>query len=314
MRGARLTLAVATLASLVTLAVPATASARVGAVELRLPGGRLLASLDSSSARYPESGSVLRIGSTSDRRQRVVIRDVSLLAGRIRASSVIVPAEGLKGARVTGLTIDGVPYAGRPNTLVPLGGTGYLVVLQAAVVPGSPVGVTGLRLHLAHRLGELPAGADLTIGVAAAARPWARATTGPLGFKVPTVGAGESSLGERAAGLALQYLGVPYLWGGANPKVGLDCSGLTMLVYARLGIRLAHFTGLQWQEGKHVGRNVEPGDLVFFHPTVLGPGHVGIYLGGGRFVQAPHTGDVVKISSLRSARYALTYVGAVRPY
>jgi NlpC/P60 family len=313
-RRARLTLAVATLVSLATLAVPATAAARVGAVELRLPGGRLLASLDSRSARYPENGAVLKIGSTVDGRQGVVIRDVSLLAGRIRASSVVVPAEGLKGARVTGLTIDGVPYVGKPNTLVPLAGTGYLVVLQAAVVPGSPVGVTGLRLHLSRRLGELPAGADLTIGVAAAARPWARATTGPLGFNVPTVGAGESSIGERAAGLALQYLGVPYLWGGANPKVGLDCSGLTMLVYKRLGIKLAHFTGLQWQEGVHVGRNVEPGDLVFFHPTVLGPGHVGIYLGGGRFIQAPHTGDVVKISSLRSAKYALTYVGAVRPY
>jgi cell wall-associated NlpC family hydrolase len=176
------------------------------------------------------------------------------------------------------------------------------------------VGVTGLRLHHARRLGELPAGADLTIGVAAAARPWARATTGPLGFNVPAVGAGESSLGARAASIAQQYLGIPYLWGGANPKVGLDCSGLTMLVYGRLGIKLAHFTGLQWQEGTHVGRNVEPGDLVFFEPTVLGPGHVGIYMGGGRFIEAPHTGDVVKIASLRSPNYALSYVGAVRPY
>jgi hypothetical protein len=313
-RRARLPLAVASLACLASLLVPAVASARVGAVELRLPGGRLLASLDSQSARYPESGSVLRIGSTLDRHKRIVIRDVSLLAGRIRATSVIVPANGLAGARVTGLTIDGVPYAGTPNTLVQLAGTGYLVVLQAAVVPGSPVGVTGLRLHFDKRLGELPAGADITIGVAAAARPWARATTGPLGFNVPAVGKGESSLGERAATLAVQYLGIPYLWGGANPKVGLDCSGLTMLVYQRLGIHLAHFTGLQWQEGVHVGRKVQPGDLVFFHPTVLGPGHVGIYLGGGRFIQAPHTGDVVKISSLRSAKYALTYVGAVRPY
>ena len=113
---------------------------------------------------------------------------------------------------------------------------------------------------------------------------------------------------------ARRLLGVPYLWGGATPKVGLDCSGLTMIVYQRLGIHLAHFTGLQWQEGTHVGRNVEPGDLVFFEPTVLGPGHVGIYMGGGRFIEAPHTGDVVKIASLRSPNYALSYVGAVRPY
>jgi hypothetical protein len=313
-RRARFSLAVASLACLSTLLLPAVASARVGAVELRLPGGRLLASLNTQSARYPDNGAVLRIGSSIDKHRRIVIRDVSLLAGRIRASSVVVPAKGLKGARVTGLMIDGVPYAGKPNTLVPLGKMGYLVVLQAAVVPGSPVGVTGLRLHFDKRLGELPAGADLTVGVAAAARPWARAITGPLGFNVPAVGKGESSLGERAASLALQYLGIPYLWGGANPRVGLDCSGLTMLVYQRLGIHLAHFTGLQWQEGIHVGRKVLPGDLVFFHPTVLGPGHVGIYLGGGRFIQAPHTGDVVKISSLRSPNYALTYVGAVRPY
>jgi hypothetical protein len=313
-RRACLTLAVASLALVAALLIPSVASARVGAVELRLPSGHLLASLDSRSARYPENGSVLRIGSTADHRDHIVIRNVSLLAGRIRATSVVVPAKGLKGARVTGLTVDGVPYIGKPNMLIPLAKMGYLVVLQAAVVPGSPVGVTGLRLHLDHRLGELPAGAELTIGVAAAARPWARSITGPLGFDVPTVGKGEASLGERAVELAKQYLGVPYLWGGANPRVGLDCSGLTMLVYGRLGIHLAHFTGLQWQEGTHVGRHVEPGDLVFFEPTVLGPGHVGIYLGGGRFIEAPHTGDVVKIASLRSPNYALSYVGAVRPY
>jgi hypothetical protein len=310
-RCARLTLAVACLGMLL---LPASASARVGAVELRLPGGHLLASLDSRSAKYPASGSVLDIGSTVTRRKRIVIRNVSLLGGRIRAASVVVPAKGLKGASVTGLTVDGVPYVARPNMLIPLARTGYLVVLQAAVVPGSPVGVTGLRLHLDHRLGELPSGAELTIGVAAAARPWARGITGALGFNVPIIGKGESSLGERAVALARQYLGIPYLWGGANPKVGLDCSGLTMLVYARLGIHLAHFTGLQWQEGRHVGTHVQPGDLVFFEPTVLGPGHVGIYLGGGRFIEAPHTGDVVKIASLRSPNYASSYVGAVRPY
>ena len=57
-----------------------------------------------------------------------------------------------------------------------------------------------------------------------------------------------------------------------------------------------------------------PGDLVFFHPGPLGPGHVGMYVGGGRFIQAPHSGDVVKISSLSEFGYASSYVGAVRPY
>jgi hypothetical protein len=313
-RRARLTLAVALLACLGTLGLPGAASARVGAVELRLPGGHLLASLDSRTARYPENGSVLRIGSTVQRGRRITVSGVSLLGGRIRASSVSVPAKGLAGAHVRGLIVDGVPYVAKPNMLVPLARVGYLVVLQAAVVPGSPVGVTGMRLHLDHRMGELPAGAELTIGVAAAARPWARSITGSLGLDVPTVGKGESSLGERAVSLARQYLGIPYLWGGANPRVGLDCSGLTMIVYRRLGIQLAHFTGLQWQEGRRVGRDVRPGDLVFFEPTVLGPGHVGIYLGGGRFIEAPHTGDVVKIASLRSPNYASSYVGAVRPY
>ena len=138
MRRARLSLAVASLACLATLLLPAVASARVGAVELRLPGGRLLASLDQQSARYPASGAVLRIGSTTDKHRRIVIRDVSLLAGRIRASSVVVPAKGLSGARVTGLTIDGVPYAGTPNTLVPLSGTATSSCCRRRSFPAVP--------------------------------------------------------------------------------------------------------------------------------------------------------------------------------
>ena len=59
---------------------------------------------------------------------------------------------------------------------------------------------------------------------------------------------------------------------------------------------------------------LHPGDLVFFEPSARGPQHVGIYIGGGKFVQAPHTGDVVKVSSLDDPGYALAYVGAVRPW
>ena len=119
----------------------------------------------------------------------------------------------------------------------------------------------------------------------------------------------------RAVQIADRYLGIPYVWGGADPAVGFDCSGLMMYVYAQLGIPLPHFSGYQWYSGKRVApEDLQPGDLVFFEPGPRGPGHVGMYVGGGEFVQAPHSGDFVRISSLREAAYALTYVGAVRPW
>ena len=109
-------------------------------------------------------------------------------------------------------------------------------------------------------------------------------------------------------GIAMQYLGVPYVWGGASPG-GFDCSGLVMYVYAQVGVSLPHYTGAQWQMGVPVSQSdLQPGDLVFFD----GLGHVGIYIGGGEFIHAPHTGDVVRIDSLAEGWYAATYDGARR--
>ncbi len=116
-----------------------------------------------------------------------------------------------------------------------------------------------------------------------------------------------STTGEAAASIALAQLGTPYVWGGAAPG-GFDCSGLVSWAYAQAGLGgLPHFTGALWNSGTHISSEADlaPGDLVFFH----GLGHVGIYIGGGNFVHAPHTGDVVKISNL--AGYS-GYDGAVR--
>ena len=115
-------------------------------------------------------------------------------------------------------------------------------------------------------------------------------------------------IGARAVAIAERYLGVPYVWGGASPS-GFDCSGLVMYVYAQLGIELPHFAAAQYRDGRHVRlHDLRRGDLVFFD----GLDHVGIYIGGGRFIHAPHTGDHVRISSLASGWYAEHYDGATR--
>jgi len=109
-------------------------------------------------------------------------------------------------------------------------------------------------------------------------------------------------------GIAMQYLGVPYVYGGASPS-GFDCSGLVMYVFNQIGVSLPHNAAAQYGYGMPVSRDqLQAGDLVFFN----GLGHVGIYIGGGQFIHAPHTGDVVKISSLSDSWYASTYVGAKR--
>jgi cell wall-associated NlpC family hydrolase len=87
-------------------------------------------------------------------------------------------------------------------------------------------------------------------------------------------------------GIAMHYLGVPYVWGGSSPR-GFDCSGLVMYVFAQIGVSLPHSSYSQAGMGTPVSINqLEPGDLVFF----TGASHVGIYIGGGQFIHAPHTG------------------------
>ncbi len=102
------------------------------------------------------------------------------------------------------------------------------------------------------------------------------------------------TLGQRASRLAAAEIGVPYHYGGSSPS-GFDCSGLVAYVYARLGIQLPHNAAAQYSYGRSVDRgHLKPGDLVFFH----GLGHVGLYIGRGRIIHAPQTGEHVEIQSL----------------
>jgi cell wall-associated NlpC family hydrolase len=320
---------------LLLLAGPA-AAAGPGLVEVLDAQGRIAAQADAGRFSYPANGAVADIGSVRATSTGVELDDVSLFGSRVQATRVVVPRHGLRGASVEGLVVDGRIVSGRPNTLVPLGGSSYLVVLQTAVVPGQKtrnVGLVGIRVHVGDATYGLPAGSELLVGLppAAAAEPPATQSSADwatLGFTaspghaaalvdspeltaVPTAG----PVGVRAVAIAERFLGGPYVWGGADPATGFDCSGLVMYVYGQLGVDLLHFSGAQFHEGAPVPFDaLAPGDLVFFDPGPRGPGHVGIYVGGGDFIQAPHTGDVVKISSLSEFGYASSYVGAVRPY
>jgi len=119
----------------------------------------------------------------------------------------------------------------------------------------------------------------------------------------------DASRGAQVVSIAMGYLGVPYKWGGASPSSGFDCSGLTMYVFAQIGVALPHYAAAQYGLGRAVSKSeLAPGDLVFFR----GLGHMGMYIGGGNFIHAPRTGDVVKISSISEPYRVANWVGARR--
>lgn len=137
---------------------------------------------------------------------------------------------------------------------------------------------------------------------AAQARSLASSGYTPFNGPLPD-GAGNA----EAARIALSFQGVPYVWGGESPA-GFDCSGLAAYAYRQIGKSVPHYTYAIWGMFPQVPSDqLQPGDMVFFS----GLGHMGIYIGGGNFVHAPQTGDVVRVQSLASR--AGNYVGAVRP-
>jgi cell wall-associated NlpC family hydrolase len=118
-------------------------------------------------------------------------------------------------------------------------------------------------------------------------------------FRVP--------LNDKVVKYAKRMIGVPYVYGGSTPR-GFDCSGFTSYVYRHFGVSIARTSYSQFRNGIRVARkSLKPGDLVFFH----GLGHVGLYIGNGRFIHAPHTGTRVRIESM-TGWYAGRFDGARR--
>jgi hypothetical protein len=125
-------------------------------------------------------------------------------------------------------------------------------------------------------------------------------STAALSSGSATASASESAVVSQAQ----QYIGVPYAWGGTDPAKGLDCSGLSQLVYKNLGIDLPRTASQQATSGRAVASlaDARPGDLVFFDYSSARAGvdHVGVYIGGGKMIAAPQEGESVKVQDVGS--------------
>ena len=111
---------------------------------------------------------------------------------------------------------------------------------------------------------------------------------------------------------AMTLQGTPYRNGGSDPA-GFDCSGFVQWVYSRHGTKLPREVRDQWRQGDEVDRDeVQPGDLVFFETVSTGASHVGIALGGDRFVHAPSSRGVVRVERFSSSYWSPRWVGAKR--
>lgn len=132
---------------------------------------------------------------------------------------------------------------------------------------------------------------------------WTKRATSNSDWSGPAPSKGPNT---SVVAFARRYLGAPYVWAADGPN-SFDCSGFTMFVYRHFGVNLPHSSRAQIGYGERVSRNnLAPGDLVFFGSPIH---HVGIYVGGGMYIHAPRTGDVVKISSMSRGDFA----GACRP-
>lgn len=132
-----------------------------------------------------------------------------------------------------------------------------------------------------------------------------------MGRDMPDISRGSNYINRRIISTAMQYIGVPYVFGGTSPY-GFDCSGYVQYVFAHAGISLPRTADAQYEVGTPISTtDLMPGDAVFFTTYTYGASHVGIYVGDGNFIHASSSRGVT-ISSLSSAYYSTHYIGARR--
>lgn len=171
-----------------------------------------------------------------------------------------------------------------------------------AVLPGPPTSVTGTTSApgaVASGSAALLAAASATSGTGSFDSVLGDALTraGAAGALATDPGAGGDDVGARAVAAGSRYLGVPYAWGGSDPTTGLDCSGLVQRAYADVGVALPRVAADQARTGSAVPdlAHARPGDLLAFGSPV---DHIGIYVGNGRMLVAPRTGEAVMVQDV----------------
>jgi cell wall-associated NlpC family hydrolase len=321
-----------------------------GAAAIAEPGRQVLVlgtpASDRGPSAYPTTAPIVRFvyssatgsGCTTS---RVSLGSVSLFGGVVTASSV----ESTHGrGAVSGFAIYGSPVTLQRGRAVRIGSWGEVTLDKTVGRLTAPLVVQLLTAH--H---SLPAGTTIAFAFGAsplvAHKSKLRKHPGSAGDGAGRAGgAGRAKEKHRpppdfpeaadpflspgvlapaarhnaVVALAMRYLGIRYQWGGASPKTGFDCSGLVTYVFAKLGVALPHYTVSQWTspDGVWVSpHHLRAGDLVFFvgsDGTRKAPGHVGIYVGDGYLIDAPHTGSFVRIDRLSETRLADGYVGARR--